>query len=116
MNQQQQTISNQCRQGDVLLQRVDPALISKKHRSVGRDKDGALTLQRGDVTGHRHRFHDKGVRLLRSDDGNAPVILEVPRKSKLVHDEHSTIAVAKGTYLVVIQEELLDGAFQQVLD
>jgi hypothetical protein len=106
------------RQGDVLLMRLDHDPATKRYTEVPRERDGALVLQHGEVTGHRHRIDDPWVCLLRSDVASEPIILRVLGDAgvSLLHEEHATIHVPKGTYGVVIQEEWEEGAWQQVMD
>lgn len=96
-------------QGDIILERVDDATPSK---SINVDPDGSVVLARGEVTGHRHRFMGE-VTMFR-DDGLArdmPAELYLGHikiaapTADLVHEEHGTITLPKGTYRVRHQRE-----------
>lgn len=92
------------RQGDVLL----VPTTRKGATPAPRDADGSTTLAHGEVTGHRHRFVAGSAVTLRqeSEIPSDRFLLEVgPGGADLVHEEHSTIAVAPGTYEVRIQCE-----------
>lgn len=106
------------RQGDVMLMPIAAKAVTKKHTEVARDGDGALVLQHGEVTGHRHRIIETNVCMLRSDVASDPIILRVLGDSAvdLIHEEHGTISIAPGNYSVIIQEEWSDGAWEQVID
>ena len=114
-------------QGDIILERVGPAQKSiAKDKLVTPDADGSTVLARGEVHGHRHRFTgDSGVVMFRDDalasSTNIPtdlygghVSLDAP--ADLVHEEHDTIAVPEGTYIVRRQRELSGEEERRVMD
>lgn len=97
-------------QGDILLQLVDDV---KPTEAVNIDPDGAVVLARGEVTGHRHAFYGGGVVMFR-DDGLArdvPAELYIGHikvadaTAELRHEEHDTVTLPKGTYIVRRQRE-----------
>jgi len=103
----------QYRQGDVLLVRVD-AEVPDNAKAVERDK-GRVILAYGEVTGHAHAILEKEVSLWEVDtEGRLLVIGE--EEVALVHEEHDTIKVPKGTYKVVQQREYTPQGIVNVLD
>lgn len=114
------------RQGDVVIVRVNalPAGLKPRARERGR-----VVLAHGEVTGHAHAIGEKKVvqyeaanpteaaRKLLADVGlkveltehNAPTFLEVQGKGATIkHEEHSTIALEPGFYVVGRQREWSD--------
>lgn len=96
------------RQGDVLLIKEDlprswlPMRLSKVARDAGR-----LVLAYGEVTGHAHVIDaPEGEATLLSDQENQR-FLNLVKDVDLVHEEHDTIKVPKGTYRVVQQEQFV---------
>lgn len=102
------------RQGDVL---VIP--IRRRPRGaweeVPREGD-SVVLAHGEVTGHRHRLTDPGVCLLRSEGVSDRVLTVTSELAELVHEEHGTIEIPPGEYLVRIQREYSEIANRQVQD
>ena len=98
------------RQGDVLLVKVEE-LPSGAEELPPSDR---IVLAYGEVTGHAHavaqmeaRFYALGdVRYLAVGDAGA----------KLVHEEHSTIALNPGIYRIVHQREYVPNSSRLVLD
>lgn len=94
------------RHGDVILERVSSLDVSVK-------KVKEVVLAEGEVTGH---FHE-----LKGDIGfgevNGLKCVEVFEDAELSHQEHDTIVVPKGKYVVMIQREVdLLGEVRQVMD
>lgn len=100
-------------QGDMLLERVEDIEPAAPHtRAIPTDPDGAVVIGRGEVTGHRHAFH-QGVTMFRDD----ALARDMPRElyvghvkvadagADLVHEEHATIRLPAGTYRVRRQRE-----------
>ncbi len=83
------------RQGDILLVRTDKI----QGNLVG---TGKRTLAYGEVTGHSHVL-DGDVKYY--DNGNGLLIAQVHGDAILTHEEHSTINVPEGDYLVIRQRE-----------
>jgi len=108
-------ISNQARQGDVLLMRVSDVAGRRVEPEAGRE-----VLAHGEATGHHHsfamsdriaRFRDDGGAgggLFLTVGGNAPAALE--------HQEHSTIPVAPGNYRAIRQRVFQAGMARRVAD
>lgn len=113
------------RQGDVLILRVNalPADATKRSRDNGR-----VVLAYGEVTGHAHSITEKDVvqfdarnatdaarQLLASvgltvevSEHNAPSFLDVPTGAEVKHEEHGTIVLEPGQYVVLRQREWSD--------
>jgi len=108
-------------QGDILIERVSDHCISGQCIPPG--PDGAQVIAEGEMTGHRHAIYDR-VAMFR-DDGLAR---DIPQGlyighvnveegvALIVHDEHSPIALPKGTYRVRRQRELDPQSARLVLD
>jgi hypothetical protein len=111
-------------QGDIILELVDDATIDPT-KAVPSDPDGSVVLARGETHGHRHRFTgDSGVVMFR-DDGLARDIksglygghVVVPEGgAALVHEEHDSITLPKGTYRMRHQREMDADMERRVLD
>ena len=102
------------RQGDVLVIPVQrlPGGLEPVAREGGR-----VILAHGEVTGHAHAIKDKHAALFRDPklaaifmhvSGDAPVALE--------HDEHDTIQIPPGDFLVVRQREYHPAEIRNVAD
>jgi hypothetical protein len=89
------------RQGDVLVMSTDE--IPAEAKPVERD-GGDVILAYGKVTGHAHRCSDPGVCLL-SQGTAGDRYLTVAGEAFLTHEEHATIPLAPGNYVVRIQRE-----------
>ena len=94
------------RQGDVLVLRVKGDADELGERVAEPRDDGRVVLAYGEVTGHAHAIMDEAAtlwRLAAGDDrlllvaGDAPVALR--------HEEHATIMVPPGAYVVRRQRE-----------
>lgn len=82
------------RQGDVLIIQT-----TKRLPTTAKEIATGIVVY-GEATGHAHRL--VGGKVLRDGDR---MFLHVPRSGKLVHDEHHTITLPKGNYMVVRQRE-----------
>lgn len=95
-------------QGDVLLKRIDKLPTNLVPLET-------KTLQRGETTGHSHRFEGNTVRLFSTPDKtlngmrihthDGVCYIEVTQPSALVHEEHKTINVEPGIYEVDLVRE-----------
>ena len=107
--------TSQLRQGDVLL--VPAETVPDGARPVRRDA-GRVVLAYGEVTGHAHAIRSSAARLLEADTERYLVATDAVT---LEHEEHGPIAVAPGTYRVVIQREyvpaeIAPASFRRVAD
>ncbi|WP_157245220.1 hypothetical protein [Nonomuraea typhae] len=107
------------RQGDILILPVAEDSVPEHVRSTppeARDARGRLVLALGEATGHAHAIPGPGTLVLERDGGG---FLHLPSGGRLVHEEHSAIALPKGWFQVVRQREYVPGAvrsFQYVAD
>jgi len=84
------------RQGDLLIQRIEelPSLLNLDKTNI---------LAEGEKTGHKHELLGKS-RVYRQQNGF--VYFEVVEEIvKLVHQEHKTIQIPKGKYIVKQERE-----------
>lgn len=76
-------------------------------------------LAEGEVTGHHHRLTGK-VQVFAVSVSQHPEItkaVKVLEDQKLVHEEHNTVAVPKGDYVLVQERELtLEQEARRVMD
>jgi hypothetical protein len=98
------------RQGDVLLKQI--ARIPKE--AARQERQGAVVLAIGEVTGHKHQILDTGVDVFVTADGT--MYLSVKNGAELRHEEHGTIVLPPGNYERVIQREYSPGAIRNVQD
>ena len=115
-------MTNQFRQGDVLLIQVDKIPTGLKSR-----QDAKTILAFGEVSGHHHRFESGNVLSFYKEGDDSPQIsggslmlrgsrtdvefVSLTETTPLVHEEHTAIPVEPGNYRVVRQREfsVLDG-------
>lgn len=96
------------RQGDVLLTKQDipkswlPARLSKVARDAGR-----LVLAYGEVTGHAHVIDAPESEAVQLSDKDNQRFLRLMSDANLVHEEHDTLTIPKGTYRVTQQEQFV---------
>jgi hypothetical protein len=108
-------MKNVFRQGDVLLIAVDeiPA-AAKKQKPKGKK----VILALGEATGHHHRFEfldtSHNVKLYVADGGARYV--HVKAAAELLHEEHSTVNVPAGKYLLPSQVEYTPAELRRVAD
>ena len=102
------------RQGDVCLIAVDAIPEEAKAQKI---KGKKVILALGEATGHHHRFEfmntDHNVKLFH---GGGARYLEVERPAELLHEEHSTVQVPAGKYLLPVQTEYSPAELRQVAD
>lgn len=102
----------QFRQGDVLIERVDSLPINLK--KVARESE-KIVLAHGEATGHAHAIADKKAHLYVDDSG--VTFLEIKQAmAMLIHEEHATIPLERGTYRVTRQREYSPEAIRNVAD
>ncbi len=102
------------RQGDVLILETTAAPTGAVE--VPRDK-GRIVLAYGEVTGHAHAIHDGSATLL-SAPGTDDRFLRIMDASgvELRHEEHATITLPPGDYIVRTQREYTPQAIVRVAD
>lgn len=103
------------RQGDVLITRIPsiPSDLSEVKRDRGR-----VVLAYGEVTGHAHAILDDPVTLFAPADLDEMTdrFLQVEQEAALTHEEHDTITLPPGNYLVRRQREYTPAAPVYVAD
>lgn len=87
------------RQGDILLERVDAAPFDAGGQRV-RHEDGVIAL--GEVTGHAHVLTGDGE--LVSQRGRLMALVG-PEGAEVVHDEHDSLELEEGIWVVHRQTE-----------
>ena len=101
------------RQGDVLIIRVEPGSVETT-KAIKRES-GRVILAHGEQTGHSHAIADKGVTLSWAK-GEIDRLLRVREPATLRHEEHGSIALAPGEYLVRRQKEYHPEELRYVAD
>lgn len=108
-------MKNVLRQGDVLLIAVAAIPADATAEKV---KGRKVILALGEATGHHHRFEflntDHNVKLFRGGTGER--FLEVTKPAELLHEEHSTVRVPAGKYLLPQQVEYTPAELRRVAD
>jgi hypothetical protein len=113
---QEKKMSNQFRQGDVLIERID-ALPDDL-----RQLDGPVILAEGEATGHAHAIRSKHATLFVRSSAPLPLppaeekFLRLDRPAGLVHQEHAPIVLDAGNYRVLRQREYTPEAIRNVID
>ena len=99
--------NKQFRQGDILVQQIDSLpKAAVKHK-------GPCILAHGKVTGHNHQILTGATQFI---DGESQYIKVSGKSADLVHDEHATISIPKGSYRVIRQREYTPAAIRNVED
>jgi hypothetical protein len=91
------------RQGDIVLIPITKRQIPKGLATVDRDNRGRIVLAEGETTGHAHAILENPATLFRQADLDemADRFLAVEKEGvELVHEEHGTIKLDKGNYIV----------------
>ena len=86
-----------------------PSAVKKVKRDAGR-----IVLAYGEVTGHAHAIHSSDATLWENADGAR--YLEVKRAVRLMHEEHATITIPAGLFLITRQREYSPEAIRFVAD
>jgi hypothetical protein len=94
------------RQGDLLFVR------SEIPDGAEEQKDGVLAL--GEVTGHRHRIEDRAKATMMVI--GAVAYVRAMQKADIVHEEHDTITLPVGDWIVIRQREYRPDGWVQVAD
>jgi hypothetical protein len=106
-------VSEQYRQGDVLIERIDaipPAAVPATAR-------GRWILAEGEVTGHTHSVaaEDATLLLLELED-EMEMYLRVHTATEVTHQEHGPISLAPGDYRIGRQREYSPEQIRRVAD
>lgn len=109
---------NALRQGDVLLIKVD--CIPTGAKEVKRDDKGRIILAEGEVTGHAHAVLDPHVKLFEVSSGQGGKetsrFLNVEKDTTVNHEEHGTVHLTQGVYVVKRQREYQPDEIRPVAD
>src|SRR5579883_2639745 len=102
------------RQGDVLIVRTNG--IPETAKILPRDQ-GRVVLTYGEVTGHAHAILEPECELLAVPDLEDR-FLRIMNASgvELVHEEHATVSLPPGDYIVRTQREYTPEAIVRVAD
>lgn len=95
------------RQGDVLLEKIAPSLEKVENLRLNHQIEGGVIAE-GEVTGHAHKL--VGADLHGSNRGILAVVTE---DAKVVHEEHDTLELEPGVWLVHRQREYLGANEEQ---
>lgn len=103
------------RQGDVLILKVNNFDKSQIVKAIDRDK-GGVVLAYGEVTGHSHQIREDAATLFSLANQDNDRLLTVSETVNLVHEEHSTIVLEPGDYLIRKQREYIPNDVRLVAD
>lgn len=96
----------EARQGDVYVQAC--ACIPEGLTPIERE-NGRVVLAHGEVTGHAHALIDEHVKFYAANDNSGRRFMVIENSpATLLHEEHSPITFAPGTYEVFRQREWTD--------
>ena len=88
-------------QGDVIIERISSipssAEVKKPNHSRG------IVLADGEISGHLHLIEDVDT-VTMFEDGNQKY-LKIDEPTSISHDEHKTIGLAEGEYVIRIVQE-----------
>jgi hypothetical protein len=93
----------QARHGDLLIESID-----KLPKKVTQVKDGVIL--KGIATGHAHTIKEGTVWKTKDT-----FYVKVPKKARLIHEEHKTIVLPKGNYIVTRQKEYVTAMMSKVV-
>jgi hypothetical protein len=93
------------RQGDVLMLRVNGNADEFRERVAEPRADGQVVLAYGEVTGHAHAIADDAATLWRLPGDDRLLLIAGTRDVALRHEEHATVMVPPGAYVVRRQRE-----------
>jgi len=101
------------RQGDVILLPVQQAVSAAAQEELGQ-KLPHLILAEGEVTGHKHRVSEGEAQLYEKD--GTLYLRVISDTALLTHEEHKTISIPQGTWMVRIQREYEPQGWKYVAD
>ena len=104
------------RQGDVLFVPIDK--IPDGVEVVPRDARGRIVLAEGEETGHAHCVLDDPATLFTTSDLNemADRFLMVEQGASVVHEQHNTVELEKGSWAVRPKREYAPERSHAVMD
>ena len=103
----------QARQGDVWI--MSAPAKAKKGKDI--TDHGTFVAAYGEVTGHKHLVKGGKFNVFEYKETNADVaLLDVEEKATMVHEEHSTIEIPPGKYIIRRQREWSDEDERLVAD
>jgi hypothetical protein len=100
---------NHWRHGDIMVGAIEKL---PTHAVV---RQGAPVLAWGEVTGHSHRISDPSIVTFYQASGEGYFMIEADT-ADLIHEEHGTITLPRGTYHFWHQREYTPGAIRRVVD
>jgi hypothetical protein len=106
------------RQGDVMVYAAPKSVKPEPAALIARDRD-RVVLAYGEVTGHAHAIHDAEADLFALPDTDDRFLRIMAASGvSLVHEEHASITIPPGDYIVRRQREYVsaDMAPLQVAD
>ena len=102
------------RLGDVLIERV-PSLPANRTKLAR--ENGRVILAHGEVTGHAHAISAANADLYSAVDSGDVTFLEIrDAMVELEHDEHATVTLPPGNYVVRRQREYTPEEIRRVAD
>lgn len=102
----------QFRQGDVLIEYIESSPLHLSE--VPRDK-GRIVLAYGEVTGHAHAILDLDA-VMFTMPNTTDRFLKIMSSVELRHEEHATITIPLGDYIVRQQREYTPEKIRNVAD
>jgi len=102
----------QYRQGDILFIKHGD---TPSGEVVPRDAHNRIVVAEGEATGHAHAIHEETATLYRDNALNRTWVV-VDESAHVVHEEHDTVTLDSGTWLVVYQRQYVRGQVRRVLD
>jgi len=68
-----------------------------------KEHDGSFVLAYGEATGHHHKITAERMKIYEDEEGRFYMKIEQP--AKLTHQEHKTLEIEKGVYIVEKERE-----------
>lgn len=101
------------RQGDVIVKSATlPQNAVEKQRAAR-----GIVLAEGEVTGHAHAIADAHVRWFTvADNPYQQWVVVESDEAVITHEEHASVTLPRGVYVVDIQVQYAPGEIRRVLD
>ena len=87
-------LQNKVRHGDLVIKQIDEIPQDVKLRK-------GLIVLLGEVTGHKHQLTSGKI----FDGKDGLIYLNLAKNSSIIHEEHNTIKLARGKYVVLRTRE-----------